>query len=122
MFNLPPTHFSTALPKPDTQFSGTRSITQYVVKKYLQLKLLSVHICLKKSGLEQNKQELTISCQTGTKTFIEKMTKWNDFQTSTKHLIILIPISFLFMFINAGIYLPIHSKSIITYITVPISI
>lgn len=40
------------------------------------------------------------------------MMKWNDFQTSSKHLIILIPIFFLFMFINAGIYLPIHNSCI----------
>lgn len=38
------------------------------------------------------------------------MLKWADFQTTTKHLIILIPVFFIFMLLNAGIYQPIHNS------------
>ena len=42
------------------------------------------------------------------------MIKWTEFSTSSKHLIVLTPAFFLWMFINSGIYQPIHSKSIIS--------
>ena len=37
------------------------------------------------------------------------MLNWADFQTSTKHLIVLVPVFFIKMFLHAGIYQPIHS-------------
>jgi len=38
------------------------------------------------------------------------MIKWTEFSTSSKHLIVLTPAFFLWMFINSGIYQPIHNS------------
>ena len=63
------------------------------------------HKCYETVDMEDKQSNLSLKKES-------KMMKWTDFQTCTKHLIILIPAFFTFMFINAGIYQYIvYSKS-----------